>query len=126
VPFEQLIIFSTNLDPRELVDQAFLRRIRHKIGIAAPNRDIYTKIFQLCCDQRGIAYDPSAIQFLYTNFYDQGRLPRSSDPRDLLDIVMSVCRFHGEPVVLSDELMADATERFFCGVEEMTSMASAM
>ena len=126
VPFEQLIIFSTNLDPRELVDQAFLRRIRHKIGIAAPDRDIYTQIFQLCCDQREIAYQPSAVQFLYTNYYDQGRLPRSSDPRDLLDIVQSVCRFHGEPVVLSDDLMADATERFFCGVEEMTSMASAM
>ena len=126
VPFEQLIIFSTNLDPRELVDQAFLRRIRHKIGIAAPDREVFTQIFQLCCDQRKIAYDPRAVQFLYTNYYDQGRLPRSSDPRDLLDIVQSVCRFHGEPIVLSDELMADATERFFCGVEEMTSMASPM
>lgn len=126
VPFEQLIIFSTNLDPRELVDQAFLRRIRHKIGIGAPDREIFTRIFQLCCEQRQIPFNPSAVQFLYTNYYDQGRLPRSSDPRDLLDIVVSVCRFHGEPVELTDELMADATERFFCGVEELTTMAAAM
>lgn len=126
VPFEQLIIFSTNLDPRELVDQAFLRRIRHKIGIGAPDRDIFTQIFQLCCEQRQIPYHPAAVQFLYTNYYDQGRMPRSSDPRDLLDITLSICRFHERPVVLSDELMADAAERFFCGLEEMTTMAAAM
>jgi hypothetical protein len=126
VPFEQLIIFSTNLDPRELVDQAFLRRIRHKIGIGAPDREIFTKIFQLCCAQRQIPYSPGAVQFLYTNYYDQGRMPRSSDPRDLLDIVLSICRFHQKPVVLADELMADAAQRFFCGVEEMTTMAATM
>ena len=126
VPFEQLIIFSTNLDPRELVDQAFLRRIRHKIGIGGPDREMFTRIFQLCCEQRKIPYDSTAVQFLYTNFYDQGRMPRSSDPRDLLDIILSICRFHGEPAILSDELMADATERFFCGVEELTTMAAAM
>ena len=45
VPFEQLIIFSTNLDPKDLVDDAFLRRIRHKVGINAPTRDVYEKIF---------------------------------------------------------------------------------
>jgi hypothetical protein len=126
VPFEQLIIFSTNLDPRELVDQAFLRRIRHKIGVGAPERPIYTQIFQLCCGQRQIPYSAEAVQFLYTNFYDQGRMPRSSDPRDLLDIAVSICRFHDRPVVLTDELMADCAERFFCGVEEMTTMAAAM
>ena len=45
MPFEQLIIFSTNLDPKDLVDDAFLRRIRHKVQIHAPARDIYEKIF---------------------------------------------------------------------------------
>ena len=45
MPFEQLIIFSTNLDPKDLVDDAFLRRIRHKVQIHAPTRDVYEKIF---------------------------------------------------------------------------------
>ena len=45
VPFEQLIISSTNLDPKELVDDAFLRRMRHKVEILAPKRDVYEKIF---------------------------------------------------------------------------------
>jgi hypothetical protein len=126
VPFEQLIIFSTNLDPTELVDQAFLRRIRHKIGIAGPGRDMYEKIFRLCCEQRKIVYNPAAVQFLYANYYDQGRLARSSDPRDLLDIVVSICRFHGTPVTLTEELISAATERFFCGIEDLRTMAAAM
>ncbi len=83
VPFEQLIIFSTNLDPRELVDEAFLRRIRHKIRIGPPERDLYSEIFMLCCQQRQINFTPDAVDFLFSRFYDQGKSPRSSDPRDL-------------------------------------------
>ncbi len=126
VPFEQLIIFSTNLDPRELVDQAFLRRIRHKIAINAPDRKMFTQIFQLCCRQRKIPFQESAVEFLYRNHYDLGRLPRSSDPRDLLDIVLSICRFNRQRVVLSEEMLADATNRFFCEVEDSVTLASAM
>ncbi len=116
VPFEQLIIFSTNLNPRELVDEAFLRRIRHKIKIDSPPRDLYTEIFRLSCDQRRIPFDQSAVDFLYDNFYDQGKAPRSSDPRDLLEIVQSICRFKNRQELLSTELMAEATGRFFCQI----------
>lgn len=125
VPFEQLIVFSTNLDPRELVDQAFLRRIRHKIPIDSPDREMFTEIFKLCCRQRKIAYSDSAVEFLYHSYYDRGRLPRSSDPRDLLDIVQSICRFNGRRTVLDNELLADAASRFFCDMEETTTTASA-
>lgn len=114
VPFEQLIIFSTNLDPRELVDEAFLRRIRHKIKIDAPSREHFTEIFRLCCRQRKIGFDPASVEFLYSNFYDRGKPPRSSDPRDLLDIALSICRFRNQQVVLTEALMAEATDRFFC------------
>ncbi|MCA9073019.1 MAG: ATPase, partial [Planctomycetaceae bacterium] len=65
VPFEQLIVFSTNLDPRELVDEAFLRRIRHKIRIGPPSRELYSEIFQLCCKQRKIPYDAGAVEYLF-------------------------------------------------------------
>lgn len=114
VPFEQLIIFSTNLDPRELVDEAFLRRIRHKIKIDSPPRDLYSDIFQLCCRQRDIPFAQSAVDYLYYNYYDQGKPPRSSDPRDLLEIVQSICRFRNQRVLLTEDLMREATERFFC------------
>ena len=53
VPFEQLIIFSTNLDPKDLVDDAFLRRIRHKVEIHAPTRDVYEQIFNGVCQAAG-------------------------------------------------------------------------
>ena len=116
VPFEQLIIFSTNLDPRELVDEAFLRRIRHKIQVGSPSRELYSEIFKLCCRQRQMPYSQSAVDYLYDTFYDQGKLPRSSDPRDLLEIVNSICRFKKQRVVLTPELIAESADRFFCQI----------
>ncbi|MEX0725433.1 MAG: ATPase [Planctomycetaceae bacterium] len=114
VPFEQLIIFSTNLDPAELVDEAFLRRMRHKIMIGSPDRQFYTDIFQLCCEQRQIAYSPDVVDFIYRQYYDQGKTPKSSDPRDLLEIADSICRFNEQPLVLTPELVSEAAGRFFC------------
>ena len=116
VPFEQLIIFSTNLDPRELVDEAFLRRIRHKISIGTPDRDLFTEIFQLACRQRNIPFSQIAVDYLYSAYYDKGKPPRASDPRDLLEIVLAICRFRTLDVVLTEQLMAEATLRFFCQI----------
>jgi hypothetical protein len=116
VPFEQLIIFSTNLDPRELVDEAFLRRIRHKISIGTPDRELFTEIFALACRQRSIPYNQGAVDYLYSTYYDKGKPPRSSDPRDLLEIVQSICRFRNQDVALTENLIAEATLRFFCQI----------
>ncbi len=113
LPFEQLTIFSTNLDPKELVDDAFLRRIKHKIKIEAPTRDLFTVIFQLVCKQRKIPFENSFVETLFRDHYDKGRTPRSSDPRDLLEIADSICRFHEQPVVLTDELLTECARRFF-------------
>ncbi|MBS0201920.1 MAG: ATPase [Planctomycetes bacterium] len=113
VPFEQLTIFSTNLDPRELVDDAFLRRIRHKVKIESPDREIYAEIFRLVCRQKQVEYSPGAVEFLFNRYYDMGRTPRSSDPRDLVEIADSICRFHELPLVLSEELVDESARRFF-------------
>ncbi len=114
VPFEQLIVFSTNLDPRELVDEAFLRRIRHKIHVGPPDRSLFTEIFRLCCRQREIPFDPAVIDVLYANYYEKGKPPRASDPRDLLEIVLALCRFRNQPPQLSERLISEAAQRFFC------------
>lgn len=113
VPFEQLIILSTNLNPQELMDDAFLRRLRHKVKIDSPSRALYTEIFSLTCEQKNIPYEPRAIEFVYENYYEQGYVPRSSDPRDLLEIVQSICRFRNQRMVLTQELMSEASARFF-------------
>lgn len=114
VPFEQLIIFSTNLDPKDLVDDAFLRRIRHKVEILHPERDIYEKIFNNMVKRLGMNACPEAIDFLYERYYTKNRCPRASDCRDLLEIVQSICRFRRQPVLLSKELMVEAAQSFIC------------
>ena len=112
VPFEQLIIFSTNLDPKELVDDAFLRRIRHKVGINAPGRDVYEKIFGGVCKKLGMNFDPAAVDYMYERYYSRGRAPRASDCRDLLEIVQSICRYRRQPVHLTRDLIAEASASF--------------
>jgi predicted ATPase with chaperone activity len=112
VPFEQLTMFSTNLDPKDLVDEAFLRRMRHKVEILAPQRDVYEKIFNSYCKKLGMNPCPDAIQFLYERYYDRGRTPRASDCRDLLETVVSICRFKRQPVQLTRQLMVDAATSF--------------
>ena len=113
VPFEQLIIFSTNLDPKDLVDDAFLRRIRHKIGIYAPPRHVYETIFNMYVKKLGMNECPEAIEFLYKTYYDTGRrINRPSDCRDLLEIVVSVCRFQNEEVRLDVPLIEEAARQF--------------
>src|SRR5262245_51266482 len=112
VPFEQLIIFSTNLDPKDLVDDAFLRRIRHKVQIHAPTRDVYEKIFAAVCKRLGMQILPEAIDYLYNRYYTQGRTPRASDCRDLLEIVQSICRYRRQPVHLTRDLIAEAASSF--------------
>ncbi len=112
VPFEQLIIFSTNLDPKDLVDDAFLRRIRHKVQINAPTRDVYEKIFQAYARKLGMNPCPEAIDYLYERYYTKGRTPRASDCRDLLETVQSICRYRRQPVHLTRDLMIEASASF--------------
>ena len=114
VPFEQLTIFSTNLDPKDLVDDAFLRRMRHKVEIPAPTREVYEKIFQAVTRKLGMSPCPESVDYLYERHYSRGRNPRASDCRDLLETVQSICRFRRIPVQLTVELMTDAAQSFIC------------
>src|SRR4029079_12058007 len=114
IPFEQLIIFSTNLDPKDLVDDAFSRRIRHKVGINAPSRDTYEKIFNANCKRLGRNTAAESIDYMYDTYYKKGRIPRSSDCRDLLDIVQSICRFKRQPVKLTVPVLSEAARTFIC------------
>ncbi len=112
VPFEQLIIFSTNLDPRDLVDDAFLRRIRHKVAILAPDRAVYERIFNNMTKKLGMVPCPEAIDYLYERYYGRDRNPRCSDCRDLLEIVQAICRYRKHPVQLTRALIAEAANSF--------------
>lgn len=112
VPFEQLIIFSTNLDPKALVDDAFLRRIRHKVKVEAPSKEVYQSIFASVCRRLGMNYEQEAVDFMYERYYNKGRSPRASDCRDLLEIVQSICRYRRQPVHLTRDLIIEASASF--------------
>ena len=113
LPLEQLTIFATNLHPREISDSAFMRRIKHKLPINPPSQEQFAVIFHLACRQREIPYDESIVNFLFQNYYDKGRTPRASDPRDLLEIARSICRFSEMPVELTEDLIDECARRFF-------------
>ncbi len=81
VPFEQLIIFSTNLEPRDLVDEAFLRRIPYKIELSDPNEEEFFRIFALTAKTFGCAYRPEAVTYLLDRYYrPAGRGLRAATP----------------------------------------------
>jgi predicted ATPase with chaperone activity len=113
LPIEQLTVFATNLDPQQVVDEAFMRRIKHKIHIEAPVHEQYAAIFQLACRQQEVPYDEAMVEDLLQKYRDLGRTPRSSDPRDLLNMARSICRFHELPFTLNTNLMQDSASRFF-------------
>ncbi len=113
VPFEQFIIFSTNLEPKDLVDDAFLRRIRHKVRIDAPDRDVYNQIFELLCRQRRVPYSAEVVEHVFSQYYDKGRAPKSSDPRDLIDLAEAICRYEEKTFEWTEPLIATASARLF-------------
>src|SRR5262249_753798 len=112
VPFEQLTLFSTNLAPKDRVDARFVRRMRHKVEINAPQREVFEKIFGNYSRKLGMNPCPEAIDFLYERYYSRGRTTRASDARDLLETVQSICRFRRIPVQLTRQLMIDAAASF--------------
>ncbi|HTN00369.1 MAG TPA: ATPase [Planctomycetaceae bacterium] len=113
VPFEQLIIFSTNLNPRDLVDDAFLRRIRNRIRIDAPDEAAFLEIFRLACEERRLTFPQDLVKRLFHAHFGPARSPRSSDPRDLLQLAQSLCRFRQQPFLLTEDLLAETARRFF-------------
>ncbi len=114
VPFDQLIIFSTNLEPRTLVDEAFLRRIPYKIEIPDPSEDEFRELFKLVAANFGCPYQSAPIDRLIDKHYRQaGREFRYCHPRDLLLQVRSFCDYKGVPLEITDEYLDQAVTNYF-------------
>ncbi|MEO7987327.1 MAG: ATP-binding protein [Gemmatimonadales bacterium] len=114
VPFDCLLIFATNIDPKDLVEEAFLRRIHYKIEIGSPTREQYLTIFQRYCQLAGIPFTRKAVDYVYTNFYERYSIaPRGCHPRDIIDHVKDIAKFMEEDPLLSPELMDRACRSYF-------------
>ena len=117
VPFEQLIIFSTNLEPSDLVDEAFLRRIPYKIEIADPTPKEFHVLFQIYCERLGCAYDEAVVNYLLKNhFFDQNRRLRRCHPRDLLYQIRNLCVYNEVPMEMRPDYFDRVVKSYFTGV----------
>jgi hypothetical protein len=114
VPFDQLIVFSTNLEPKDLVDEAFLRRIPYKIEVVDPTEEEFRKLFRIVCPKFGFTYNESVIDYLIAKYYRAvGRPFRNCQPRDLLLQVRNHCLYQGIPVELTPEHFDFAVATYF-------------
>ena len=114
VPFDTLVIFSTNLDPKELVDEAFLRRIRYKVEIKNPTRDHFKEIFQRVCAAKGIEYDDGTVEYLLNDKYPElGVEPRAVHPRDLIEQIIDYCTYHETEPKITRESLDVACHNYF-------------
>ncbi len=114
VPFETLLIFSTNLNPNSLVDEAFLRRISHKMGVDNPSREQYRAIFIDVCKARGLDFNAQTFEYLLRKYYDGVNRPlRACHPRDLLKQVVNFAIYRGEPPAMTIELIDRAARSYF-------------
>ncbi|MHB8971443.1 MAG: AAA family ATPase [Pirellulaceae bacterium] len=114
VPFDQLIIFSTNLEPRDLVDDAFLRRIPYKIEVVDPTEEEFRELFHLMCKSLNIAHNEEAVDHLINTHYRPIDRPfRCCQPRDLLLQVRNRCRYERREPELSSDTLDFAVETYF-------------
>ena len=114
VPFELMVVFSTNLRPESLGDEAFWRRIRHKVEIGDPDERIFLNILQSVCKQHEIEYVPEGGRYLIEKHYRAaGRPFRAVHPRDLIGLIMDMGGFEGVKPVLTPESIDAACASYF-------------
>ena len=114
IPFDVLLVFATNLDPRQLADEAFFRRIPYKIAISDPTLEQFTRIFELVCHRRNLAFGKTMVGYLQRRHYvPANRSFRACHPRDLVDQVIALCRYRGVEPGITAELLDAACAAYF-------------
>jgi predicted ATPase with chaperone activity len=114
VPFDVLVLFSTNLAPDRLADEAFLRRIRYKVEIPNPTREEFTRIFRRECEKRSLAYDGGTVEHLLGEWYDShARELRGCHPRDLVEAIIDECAYDGREPAVTPEIVDEACSTYF-------------
>lgn len=113
VPFEQLVVFSTNLDEKDLVDEAFLRRMGYRARVEPPTPAAYVEIFKRAAYTRGLKVEQACLDHLLNNYMLEHRQMKACEPRDLLDRMTDICLFEGRPPEISTRLIDTAWGNYF-------------
>jgi hypothetical protein len=113
VPFEQVIIFATNLTIADLADEAFLRRMGYRLYVMSPGPDTYAEIFARYASSKGLSSDPALLLHLEQRYGRDRRIPKSCEPRDLIDRAIEVCKYRREPIRLTTDTLDMAWDGYF-------------
>ncbi len=114
VPFDQLVVFSTNLEPKDLVDDAFLRRIPYKIEVEDPPESDYRELFELMARIMKIPFNQEALDHMIENHYKSVNRPfRMCQPRDLLLQIKNYCLYERKPIEMTIENFDFAAANYF-------------
>ena len=119
IPFECFLVFSSNLKPDQLGDEAFLRRIQYKMLMKSPSEKEFTDIFVGYAAAQGLACAPDLVdRFLARHYRSSGKARRRCHPRDILSHALDIIRFERRPMALTDEVLTLAFESNFVSTEE--------
>lgn len=113
VPFEQLVVFSTNLEEKDLSDQAFLRRMGYRARVEPPTAGAYSEIFKRAAYTRGIRCEQSILDHILNKYRIERRQMKGCEPRDILDRVTDICLFEGQPLELTPKVVDVAWRNYF-------------
>jgi hypothetical protein len=113
-PFDQIILLSTNIEPSQLADEAFLRRIGYKIKIDYLREEEYVRISRQVCERLGLAFRPEVVRYLLDEEHDRRGMRLSAcHPNDVLGRVVEICQYEGTPLRLDKEIIARACRDYF-------------
>jgi hypothetical protein len=114
VPFELFLVLSTNLQPEDLIDDAFLRRIQNKLNVPDPTPQQFYEIFLAMCKSLNVPFDQHGFTYLVKKHYmEAGRPFRASQPRDLLRQLMGIARYRNVPPEMTPQLVDAACSTYF-------------
>jgi len=121
-PFDVVLVFSSNLHPLDLADEAFLRRIGHKIYCGYISSDDYERIWANVCAQHNVPFDPDLVHYVVNELHDSADVPLlPCHPKDLIGIALDKAAYYGNPGSLSQELLDWAWDTYFVSLEKETS-----
>ncbi|HKP72177.1 MAG TPA: hypothetical protein VJT82_04510 [Pyrinomonadaceae bacterium] len=113
VPFEQLVVFATNLEDKDLVDEAFLRRMGYRARVEPPTPAAYIEIFKRAAHTRGLRVEQVCLDYILNNYMISHRQMKACEPRDLLDRVLDICLFEGQAIELTPKVIDNAWRNYF-------------
>jgi hypothetical protein len=113
VPFEQLVVFSTNLEEKDLADQAFLRRMGYRARVEPPTPAAYTSIFRYQANKRGITVEQPVLDHILAKYRTERRQMKGCEPRDILDRATDICKFENHSLKLTPQIVDIAWCNYF-------------